>query len=171
MSVSVLLPGLPPVPEFPVVLRLLPGLELFLLFLPMIVICQCRVFRDGDVAFDIFASYIIGVVSDCFVGVAYDGGQGAVVSGGYDSSVVGATVQVCIQQEQVTGLWCVAIRICVIPCTAITVLWNCACGYSCVAQTEVSELGGPVVPIWVVCPCTVAGVAVRWSVRPLPLRS
>ena len=74
--------------------------------------------------------------------------------------MVGAAVQVCIQQEQVTGLWCVAIRICVIPCAAVAVLWNCACGYSCVAQTEICELGGPVIPVWVICPCAVAGVAV-----------
>ena len=74
--------------------------------------------------------------------------------------MIGVAVVVCIQQKQVTGLWCVAVRICVIPCAAVAVLWYRACGYSCVAQTEVCELGGPVIPVWVVCPCTVASVAV-----------
>ena len=73
--------------------------------------------------------------------------------------MVGIAVQVCIQQEQVTGLWCVAVQNCVIPCAAVTVLWNYACWYSCVAQAEVCELGGPVITVWVVCPCAVAGVA------------
>ena len=94
--------------------------------------CQCGVFRDGDVAFDGFASYIIGVVSDCFVGVAYDGAQGAVAYGGYDSGVVGAAVAVCVQKEQVAGFRCVAIRNCIVPCAAVAVLRYCACWYSCV---------------------------------------
>ena len=95
--------------------------------------CQCGILRDGDVAFDGFASYIIGVVSDCFVGVAYDGGQGAAAYGGYDSGVVGAAVAVCIQKEQVAGFRCVAIRNCIVPCAAVAVLRYCACWYSCVA--------------------------------------
>ena len=95
--------------------------------------CQCGVLRDGDVAFDSFASYIISVVSDCFVGVAYDGGQSAVAYGSYDSGVVGAAVAVCVQKEQVAGFRCVAIRNCIVPCAAVAVLRYCVCWYSCVA--------------------------------------